>query len=92
MSHTECVHIVFTTTNDRNGNSRRLSVLLSAKLNTAVAVEEHYYNGPPKSWPTVALTQAIAPSEYREWVKIGEDIKRVANDPDTARLLAELEA
>ena len=63
-SHT---HIVLAAPHDRNGNPRRVSLLLSA--GDVVKVHDHGHSGGPRGWPVEALRERITPGSYREWLQ-----------------------
>ena len=60
-------HIVFTAPNDRNGNPRRVSILIDA--GEILEVRDHGYSGAPRDWPSEVIRQAITATDYREWTK-----------------------
>ena len=64
---TDQTHIVFTAPNDRNGNPRRVSILLHA--GEILEVRDHGYSGAPRGWPSEVIRQAITATDYREWTQ-----------------------
>lgn len=63
-SHT---HIIFNAPNDRNGNPRRVSILLHA--GEILEVHDHGHHGGPRDWPPLTLSQGMTATDYREWRK-----------------------
>ena len=65
-------HIVFRAPNDRNGNPRRVSILIED--GDIIEVCDHGYKGSPRGWPPYALSQGITATDYREWLQLGKEL------------------
>lgn len=65
-------HIVFNAPNDRNGNPRRVSILIED--GDIIEVCDHGYSGSPRGWPVSALSQGMTATDYREWLQLGKEL------------------
>jgi hypothetical protein len=92
MTDRNLLHIVLRAKNDNNGNPRRCSLLLATDCNTVIAVEDHGYKGAPKKWPMMSIAISVDPSEYRWWIKTGENIQTWwgENESEVRQLLQDL--
>ena len=60
------------TTNDRNGNPRRVWILYGEDGNPAMVRDEGYAGRP--DWGAVELSNInVSPREYRGWIKFGAE-------------------
>ena len=62
-------HIVLNAKNDRNGNPRRVSLMIDD--GEVIDIFDHGYRGEPRAmdgWPYAALSVQCTLTDYRSWV------------------------